>query len=319
MLNRRILRIKVFKVLFECASNRDITLKEATERFDASVEASRDLYLFIMSLAIPLTEEASRRIEAARSKFNPTPEDLNPNMKFVRNRIAPMLSSDPEFQKLLARKKFSWEQYDVLVREVLDSMTTKPWFREYMDSEEDGIAADARLFGRIFEEELEFRDDLAEILQDMSLGWNDDLSYVLSFCSKSLMKMARDGRWTLPPLYNSELLSASGKPAEDDRKFAHDVLKAAYANSERYMGMISSRTVKWEPERLYLPDVVLIAQGLAEAEFLPGIPLSVTINEYVDISYCYGTPKSSTFVNGILDRLVGELVSEGKISGKTVK
>ena len=115
MLNRRILRIKAFKVLYSCAENRDLSLKEALSGLEASCEATRDLYLYMMALVPALTAEAARRIEAARGKFNPTEEDLHPNTRFASNGISALLDSDPDFQKLLEKKKFSWTQNDAFL------------------------------------------------------------------------------------------------------------------------------------------------------------------------------------------------------------
>ena len=112
MLNRRILRIKAFKVLYSYAENRTLTLNEALSALDISCEATRDLYLLMLSIAGPLTAEAARRAEAASHKFNPTEEELHPNLKFVHNALAPLLREDPDFQKLLERKKLSWDQDD---------------------------------------------------------------------------------------------------------------------------------------------------------------------------------------------------------------
>ena len=110
MLNRRILRIKVFKTLYCYAENPGMTLKEAEAQLEIACESTRDLYLFLLALAGPLTGEARARIEAARAKFNPTAEERNPKLKFVENRIAPLLGQDPDFSKIISRKKFSWDQ-----------------------------------------------------------------------------------------------------------------------------------------------------------------------------------------------------------------
>ena len=168
MLNRRMLRIKAFKVLYSYAEDQELPLKEALSRLDDSCEAVRDLYLYMLSVIPALTAEASRRIEAARGKFNPTEEELHPNLRFVENRTAAILSEDPDFQKLIQKKKLSWEQYDVLIRTVYDSLSAKPWFKAYMDAPETSLAAEAKLFKHIFEEEFEDNDDLWKILEDLA-------------------------------------------------------------------------------------------------------------------------------------------------------
>jgi N utilization substance protein B len=125
MLNRRILRVKAFKVLYAYAENQDLSLKEALSGLDASCEATRDLYLYMMAVVPALTAEAARRIEAARGKFNPTEEDLHPNLKFVRNGISALLEQDPDFTRLLEKKKISWANNDALLSALWETLKTR--------------------------------------------------------------------------------------------------------------------------------------------------------------------------------------------------
>ncbi|MBQ3767042.1 MAG: transcription antitermination protein NusB [Bacteroidales bacterium] len=313
MLNRRILRIKAFKVLFSYAENRDLTLKEALSVLDISCEATRDLYLLMLSIAGPLTAEAARRTEAARTKFNPTEEELHPNLKFVNNALAPLLASDPDFQKLLERKHLSWEQDDALVHQLYESVRTRPYYAAYMADPEISLAQDVKLFKKIFEYEFEDNDALWQILEDRSIYWTDDLPYVLAFLIKSLDDVARTGRWTLPPLYQSEVLEAQGKKADSDRQFVQKLLQGTFARFGEYYDKVAGSVRGWDRDRLYVTDIVLIAMGLSEAENFPEIPVKVTINEYVEISKFFSTPKSRSFVNGILDRLIKDSIAEGRI------
>jgi N utilization substance protein B len=132
MLNRRILRIKAFKVLYAYAENPDLSLKEALGSLEASCEATRDLYLYMLEVIEALTQEAARRTEAARTKFNPTQEELHPNLKFVRNGIAALLEQDPDFRKLLEKKKLSWEQNDAFVHTLDENLKARPYYQAYM-------------------------------------------------------------------------------------------------------------------------------------------------------------------------------------------
>ena len=131
MLNRRILRIKVFKVLYSYAENRSLSLEDAMASLDASCEATRDLYLLLLAIAGPLTAQAQRLVDAARTKFNPTEEDLNPSMNFVGNGLAPLLAEDPDFRKLVSRKHLEWDQEDSLIRNLYNSIEGKDWFKAY--------------------------------------------------------------------------------------------------------------------------------------------------------------------------------------------
>ena len=311
MLNRRILRIKAFKVLYSSVLSNDMTLANAESQLEISCEATRDLYLYMLSIVSPLTQVARERIDAARAKFNPTEEELNPNMKFAENSLAVLLDADPDFTKILAKKKLSWQQYDLFLKKVMSSVVTKDYYAEYMASEERGLAQDCKLFTRIFEEEFVDSEELEKILEDKSLYWNDDLAYSLTWCCKTLKSLAKGERWQLPPLYQSDLMS--GTDVESDKLFARRLLQASFAGFERYSTMVSESVTGWEKERLFSTDVVLIVMGAAEAVTFPTIPVKVTINEYVEISKFYGTLKSRSFVNGLLDRIIQTLTEDGKI------
>ena len=306
MLNRRILRIKAFKVLYAYAENPDLSLKEALGSLEASCEATRDLYLYMLEVIPALTREAARRTEAARTKFNPTEEELHPNLKFVRNGIAALLEEDPDYRKLLEKKKLSWEQNDAFVHALYETLKTRPYYQAYMQDQEQSLAKDAALWKQVFQTEFEDDETLWAILEDLSIHWADDLPYVLGCVIRSLEEMGRTGRWNYPPLYQS-----------DAHEFIRSLLTATYGRYSAYYDLIAGSVSKWDQDRLYTTDIVLISMGLAEAETCPDIPLKVTINEYVEISKYYSTPKSRGFVNGLLDRLIKDRMAKGIIN-KTV-
>lgn len=311
MLNRRILRIKAFKVLYGNVLSGNTSLAQAEVQLENSCEATRDLYVYMLGIVSPLTQIARERIEAARSKFNPNEEEKNPNTKFIENSLAVLLDEDVDFQKVFSKKKFAWGQYDLFLKKVMSSIAEKDYYKEYMNSPERSLAEDCRLFTKIFEEEFVDSEELEKILEDKSLYWNDDLAYSLTWCCKTLKSLAKGEGWSLLPLYQSDMLK--GPEVESDKAFVRKLLQSAFSGYEKYSAMIAESVSGWEKERLFSTDVVLIAMGLAEAVTFPTIPLKVTINEYVEISKFYGTPKSRSFVNGLLDRLVQKLVSEGEI------
>lgn len=315
MLGRRILRIKAFKVLYGYASIGRMTLDDAMMELDRSCEATRDLYLFMLSIIEPLTAEARNRIEQAKKKFNPTSEDLAPNMKFAENKVAEFFRNDPDFQKIVSRKGFSWQPYDLLISSVLDSMKGKKYFQKYMESPERSLKEDCKLFIKIFENEFVDNEMLPAILEDISIYWIDDLAYSLTYCCRTMEDIAAGNQWRLPDLYLSDILKRKNPSADvqSDKVFVTKLLKTAFAGYEGYFELISSSVKGWEADRLNSSDIALVSLGLAEAESFPEIPLKVTMNEYVEISKFYSLPKSSSFVNGLLDKLLGKLVEEGKI------
>lgn len=311
MLNRRILRIKAFKVLYGSVLSEEKSLSQAQVQLEQSCEAARDLYIYMLSIVSPLTKVARERIEAAQKKFNQTEEERNPNMKFADNALAQLLDSDVDFQKILSKKKFSWAQYDLLLKKVMTSVASKEYYAEYMASAERSLKEDCKLFTKIFEEEFVDSEELEMILEEKSLHWNDDLAYALTWCCRTFKAFAEGESWKLPALYQSEMMK--GAEVESDKLFVTRLFQHSFAGYEKYSAMVAESVQGWEKDRLFSTDVILIVMGLAEAVNFPTIPVKVTINEYVELSKFYGTPKSRSFVNGLLDRLVQQLVNDGQI------
>jgi len=302
MLNRRILRIKAFKVLYSLAENPQMTFKEAEAQMKLSVESTRTLYIFLLGIVGPLTAEAKSRIEASKAKFNPTEDELHPNFKFVGNKIATSLDGDPDFQKALAKSKLSWEQYDMLLRHLYESIREKQYFKDYLDSGKDSIKEDADLWVKIFEEEFVDNAEMADILEDLSIWWNDDLAYSLTWCCKAIDDIAAGKPWRLPELYMSDITGSK----DSDRDFSIGIIRRGVAKFTEYYDAVASLTPKWDKNRICSTDLALIVAGLAEHDAFPDIPTKVIINEYVEISKFYSTPESRGFVNGLLDKLINK-------------
>ncbi len=312
MLNRRILRIKAFKVLYSSVLAGNMSLAQAEAQLELSCEATRDLYIYMLGIVSPLTKIAHERIEMGKSKFNPTEEERNPNMKFAENALAKLLDEDVDFQKIFKKKKFDWSQYDLVLKKIMTSIASKDYYAEYMASPERSLVEDCKLFTRIYEEEFVDSEELEAILETLSLYWNDDLAYSLTWCCKTLKGLAKGERWSLIPLYQSDMISGEG--VESDKFFVRKLLQSSFAGYDKYSAMVAESVSGWEKERLFSTDVVLIVMGLAEAATFPTIPVKVTINEYVEISKFYGTAKSCSFVNGLLDKLVQQLANDGQIN-----
>lgn len=303
MLNRRILRIKAFKAVYSIAENPQISQKDILSQLESSCESTRDLYIFLLGLVKPLTDEAYARADALRHKFNPTEEEKNPNLKFVNNLLAPALDEDPDFHKVISKKKFAWDQYDVFLRHLFEDVRESDFFKEYMDgSRENTIREDAALFSNIFATFLVDNTELEEILEDMSIWWNDDLAYAVNFCCYAFDNLGKGGRWSLPELYMSEMMGKEGMSS--DRAFVRGIVTKAVSNFEEYSSRIAELTPKWDRSRICLTDLALIVAGMAESAAFPSTPPKVIINEYVEISKFYSTPESSSFVNGLLNKLI---------------
>lgn len=302
MLNRRILRIKAFKTIYSLVENPSMTCSEALSQLELSCQSTRDLYLFMLSAIPAITSEALNRIEAAKGKFHPTEEERNPNLKFVRNSIAPIISNDPDFGKVVEKKHLSWDQYDVFLRHVYESIRNSDYFKEYMCSETSSTKEDAALWVRIFEKEFVDSAELADILEDMNIWWNDDLAYALTVCCRSIESIASGKPWSMPELYLSQMPGNEGK--DSDRDFVRKIVQEAVSDYEEDARRIDELTPKWDFDRICTTDVALIVSGMSEARACPEIDPKIITSEYVEISKYYSTPESKSFVNGVLDKLI---------------
>lgn len=303
MLNRRILRIKAFKELFASKTVSSRTLADAQRELDMAIESTRDLYLFMLNSVPALTGAARAKMERLSMKVNKTEEEMHPNTKFVDNALAPLLENDIDLAKILKKKNLGWEPYSLIVDKIFASLSDKDYFREYMENPERSLREDCRLFIRIFEEEFTEREDLDIALEDRSIYWNDDLAYSLTCCCKTLNDISKGRRWSLPELYVSD----GRKDLSDDRVFVHKLLQESCIHYEEFYDKISCAVPNWDRDRLVATDIAIIVTALSEIVSFPDIPTNVSINEYVEISKYFGTAKSSTFVNGILDTLTKQV------------
>ena len=300
------------------------SLVEAEKALKYSCDKTLHLYYFILNAAVALGNAAEARIQTGLKKFNPTPEERNPNRKFADNQVSAWLRQNERFTKYCEDHGLVWtEDLALVIRKILTALSRKDYFKEYMASETRSMAEDCDLFVRIFSDPELFEDneELESFLEDMSLFWIDDLGYVLGVIVRNLETLKKRGEMPFPDVFLKD----------DDREFAYELLRAAVTGYHKYMDIVVANTSNWDPDRVVITDLTLIVQGVAEAvrfSNIPlkvtmqgvaeavrfsNIPLKVTINEYVDISKFYSTANSRVFVNGLLDRILRKMVDTGEI------
>lgn len=304
MVNRRLIRIKVFKVVYAKVASGTMSIDEALKTLDASCTGTLNLYYFILNAAVALQKAAQQKIDTGLKKYMPTPEERNPNRKFAENSVSAHLAAAPLFTGYCESHGLLWtDELGTFIKKLYATICTREYFQEYMASEERSVAQDCELFVRIFADEFYENEDLESFLEDMSVYWMDDLAYAINVVIKSLDTFKAEGRFPVQDVY----LKA------DDKEYAEELLKAVMLGYGKYSDMVCKAISNWEDERLVLADRLLTIQGIAEAVRFPNIPLKVTINEYVEISKFYSTANSRQFINGLLDRILKRLVDEGEI------
>ncbi|MDD2490811.1 MAG: transcription antitermination factor NusB [Bacteroidales bacterium] len=303
MINRRLIRVKVFKSLFGRVSSDTFSLTGAESELLSSCEKSLELYYFILSLPVAVRRAAQVKIENGLKKFHPTEEERNPNMRFAENRAIQILEDNNELIEFCDKRSLRWNDLQSLVKKILSSLTSSEYYTEYMESSESSFESDLAFLIKFFEEELEENEDLHAILEDMSLFWIDDLEYVINVIIKRLSSLKEGSKLRHPSLFMKD----------DDREYAVKLLEKSMLNYSKYVELMSGYLKNWDIERLAITDTALIVMGIAEAVEFHDIPIKVTINEYVELSKFFSTPNSKVFVNGILDKVIAGLIAEGKV------
>lgn len=301
----------VVTTLESCGDTRRL-FKEASIALTKSLDKAYELYHALLMLPAELTALQEKRLDDARHKYLPTHDDLNPSMKFVDNKFVQALSANPSLEAYLKENPFSWENDSLTLKSLLDSILESECYREYMaDPSEPTLADDAELWRKLFKQVILPSDDLAESLENRSVYWNDDLEIMGTFVLKTIkrigqaptMKQASD--YPLLPKYKDE----------EDEKFGPSLFVSAVRNRDMCRELIDRfiNESAWDPDRLAFMDIVVMIAAITELLDYPSIPIPVTLNEYIEIANSYSTPRSGSFINGILYSIIKHLKEEGRL------
>lgn len=306
MLNRRQLRIKVLQNLYSYYQSEEQDVFKAEKQLDFSIDKMYEMYLYLLQLIVEMQGMAIEKIESGRNKKLPTPEDLNPNTKFVTNIPLRMLSNSKKLRKECERTGVSWSDNMDLVKKIFKSLTATEDYIEYMSSKTRGFEHDREFLLRFFKRHMVNEELLHDYFEEKSIFWNDDLDLMAGMAIKTIKLIDEDSD-------DIELLSL-WKDAEDEQEFMKTLFRQTLAKGEESEKLIDEYTKNWELERIAMMDVILMKMALAEARSFPSIPLKVTLNEYIELSKYYSTPKSNSFINGVLDQLFSKLKEDGTIT-----
>ena len=309
MLSRRVLRTKVVKAVYAHTQCEDITPVASEKNLVLSIDRAYDLYFHLLALVPEIAEYAAERIRIGENKKLPTYDDLHPNRKFVENKVVARLSEDEVLQVELKNRKLSWKNNRDLIVALYNALIRQPFYQKYMASEERSFREDAQLVSDIYMTMLEEFEPLESALEEQSVLWNDDLGFLLTMVSRTILSMReKQEAIKLLPQFKSE----------EDLDYAKSLVRYAIAGYDRITLLLDNYMSNWDIERVALMDKIILVTAIAEAENFPSIPTRVTMNEYIDIAKCYSTESSGSFINGVLDKIITALVNEGKIlkSGK---
>ena len=306
MINRVLIRLKIVQIIYAYYKNSGKTLKATEDEVFFSLSKAYDLYNYMLLLIVGITHYAADRISFLSMKIRPTESDRNPNLKFVNNRFALQLENNEQLKKFAEKSKLNWVENSDLLRRLLDKIEESDIYKEYMAAETSSYEEDKELWRKLYKAFVFDNEELDSLLEEQSLYWNDDKSIVDSFVLKTIKRFEEKNgaAQQLLPEYKDVA----------DMEFARKLFRNAIGNAEQYREMMSSNSKNWDMSRLAFMDVVIMQVALAEIMTFDDVPLSVTLNEYVEIAKHYSTAKSGSFVNGLLDSITKKLRQEGKLN-----
>lgn len=302
MINRILIRSKVLQIVYSFYQNGNGDIQTAEKELLFSLRKSYDLYHYLLLLILDLTYLLERIQDGKKNKLMPTEEDLNPNTRLLNNRFARQLAENAELKKYVADNKISWSSDADFLKSILDILLASDLYSEYLENPKDSYTVDREFWRAFFKKYICGNEMVEDYLEDKSIYWNDDVEIIETFALKTIRKFEEQagGEQSLLPMYRDM----------EDRDFAVRLLRKALFNGKDYRERIEKQMKNWEAERIANMDLIIMQVAVAEILNFPTIPVSVSLNEYIDAAKYYSTPKSGTFINGILDSLVGELKKE---------
>lgn len=304
MINRILIRIKIIQLLYSQQLNEGKSIADYKRELSESLEKTYELYHWLLQLIIDLRDFAQKRIEFGLNKRYPTDEDLNPNKRFIQNKVALAVAHNVEHQEFAKANGISWEEYNDLIKGLFEAICASEYYKKYMSARENTFADDKMIWRQIFKKVIFTYKPFEERLESMDLYWNDDIEIVASFVEKTIKKL-EEGSTDIEvlPKYRDA----------DDEDYAMLVLSKAIENGEEYKELVKSFSQNWEKDRIAVMDMSIMQAAIAEINFCPTIPVNVTLNEFIEISKYYSSEKSSLFINGILDRVVNKYKEDSSL------
>jgi N utilization substance protein B len=304
MINREIIRIKIVQLTYAYYQNGNKNIDTAEKELFFSLSKAYDLYNYLLALMVAVSKEARRRLEIlqTRAEREGTPA---PSTKFAYNRFAVQLEENKQLLEFTETQKKTWSDEPEFVGRLLEQIQNSQIYKDYMESSEDSYAADRELWRKLYRTLIQENEDLDQLLETQSLYWNDDKEIVDTFVLKTIKRFEeQNGK-------NQELLPEYD--SEEDKEFARKLFRATIMNADEYQRYMSEASRNWDFSRLAYMDVVIMQIAIAEMMSFPSIPISVTINEFVDIAKLYSTMKSGGYINGMLDAIARHLINTGRL------
>jgi transcription antitermination protein NusB len=310
MLSRRQLRIKVLQALYAFFQSDSDRMDFGEKQLFKSIEKLYELCFWQLSMMIEIVDFAKVRQEDAKHKHFPTADNLNPNMKFVNNEFIDQLRENRSYLKKYDAYKISWADESDLIRRLYVSVIESKFYEKFMTEDGQSYGSDREFIILLMKKIISKSDSLKHFYEDLSIYWSDDYHSVTALVIKIINSFTEtsDEYHLLPRIYKTEIEGES-----EDVTFVKSLYRKSILNSDKLGVLIDEKTVNWDYDRIAIMDIIILKMALTELIEFKSVPVKVTLNEYIELSKYYSTPKSNVFVNGILDKLISELSDSREI------
>ena len=304
MINRELIRIKIVQLTYSYYQNGNKNMDSAEKELMFSLSKAYDLYNYLLELIVAITREERLRVEVISRSAQREGREL-PSPKFAYNKFALQLEENKMLNEFIETQKQTWDENIEYIRRMCNQIEQSQVYQDYMSAEDDSYEADRELWRKLYRLFVQDNPDIDSILEEKSLYWNDDKEIVDTFVLKTIKRFEpqNKSKQELLPEYKDE----------EDKIFARKLFRATIFNAELYQRYMSETSRNWDFSRLAYMDVVIMQIAIAEMLTFPNIPVSVTINEYVNLAKIYSTPRSGGYINGMLDSIARFLIDTGKM------
>lgn len=314
MINRELIRLKVVQLVYAYYQNEGKTLDVAEKELSFSLQKAYDLYQYLLSMLVELKKYAERKdaVRVAREKrTGNVVGGVSPDKQFANNLFLCQLANNKALIEFQENRKGKWTEEDAFVKKLYNKFIESDIYQLYINKEDFSYEADREVIRKLYKTYVCNNEDFDSLLEEHSLYWNDDKQVVDSFVLKTIKRFTEKSTADEPllPIY----------AVDEDRQFANKLFHATLERGTELREIIRANTKNWEFERLAFMDVIIMQIALAEILTFDSIPLNVTFNEYLDIAKVYSTPRSSSYINGMLDGIVKQLVKEGRTTKVRIK
>ncbi|MDA0714303.1 MAG: transcription antitermination protein NusB, partial [Bacteroidetes bacterium] len=283
-------------------------MPKAERQLIFSVEKFHELYIYLLAILQELHQLRMRKLEAAKEKRIPSAEDLNPNRAFIDNVFLRELEANKELNEQTSTYKIQWDEDRLdLIKDVHSKLMDYEPYQIYVKKKEHSEAEQLQIVIQVFKDCIANNELVQNTVDDASIFWSDDLDLASSMVLKTIKAWKGktwNGQGPLLPLFKEE---------KEERDFMKDLFRTTITMSADHENRIADKASNWDLDRIAYSDMVLMKMALAEARTFKSIPTKVTMNEYIELSKYYSTPKSAPFINGVLDKLFIEMKTDGEI------